>query len=423
MVVGQDHCVLSDEGVCQSTTTSRPDEADCSRDFAARRMRGARHARLLHTYACVLQLTAVLWLALAGVAGAQLARGSLPASSRAEIDRAVAAFLTSVPAPGLSLAVGLNGELRLEKGYGLADLEQRVPATADTVYRLASVSKPITAVATMQLVERGRLALEDTVGQWLPELPAAVRPITVRQLLSHQSGIRHYTAQEDDSTTHYPRHYRSLREALTIFVTDPLVHPPGAKMTYSTYGYTLLGVVMEEASGQPYVEAVSEQILVPARMTHTVPDDVLAIVKNRAAGYARPPEGGLRKATFMDPSYKTPGGGWLSTAGDMVRFGLAVQSGKLLSMAGLNRMTAMETPAGQPPSFYGLGWIVEGLGVPGSARTPGLVWHGGVQQGVTTALYMLLPERVVVAVMINLEGEGLPVAQLAAEISRIVLSH
>jgi serine beta-lactamase-like protein LACTB, mitochondrial len=88
-----------------------------------------------------------------------------------------------------------------------ADLENLVPATASTVYRLASVSKPITAVAAMQLIERRRLALDDTVGKWLPEMPEALRPITVRQLLSHQGGIRHYTAAEDDSTRHYPRHY------------------------------------------------------------------------------------------------------------------------------------------------------------------------------------------------------------------------
>ena len=167
----------------------------------------------------LLMLAAVLWVGVAGPTEAQPAGASLPASTVAEIDNAVKTFLAKVPAPGLSLAIGLEGALCFERGYGLADLEHRVPATASTVYRLASVSKPITAVAAMQLVERRRLALEDTVGKWLPELPAALQPITVRQLLSHQSGIRHYTAAEDDSTTHYARHYDSLREAVGIFPT------------------------------------------------------------------------------------------------------------------------------------------------------------------------------------------------------------
>ena len=122
----------------------------------------------------------------------------------------------------------------------------------------------------------------------------------------------------------------------------------------------------------------------------------------------------------MDPSYKTPGGGWLSTASDTVRFGIAVQAGTILSPASLERMTTMETPPGQAATFYGLGWIVDGWGIPGHARIPGLVWHGGVQQGVTTNLYMLLPERIVVAVMINLEGQGLQLTELAAKIADIV---
>lgn len=141
----------------------------------------------------------------------------LPAPAIARIERAVSAFMATRNAPGLSVAIGADGVLRWQKGYGLADLENIVRATTSTVYRLASVSKPITATAGMQLVERRRLSLDDTAGKWVPELPSALRRITVRQLLSHQSDIRHYTAEEDDSTRHYPIHYASLREALVIF--------------------------------------------------------------------------------------------------------------------------------------------------------------------------------------------------------------
>ena len=163
----------------------------------------------------------VLLLVLRGVAAFPQPPSGLPASRVARIEKAVTAFMATVKAPGLSLAIGLDGKIRFENGYGLADIENAVPATASTVYRLASVSKPITAVATMQLVERGRLRLEDTVGRWLRDMPVALQPITVRQLLSHQSGIRHYTAEEDDSSKHYPQHYASLREALTIFKERP----------------------------------------------------------------------------------------------------------------------------------------------------------------------------------------------------------
>lgn len=127
----------------------------------------------------------------------------------------------------------------------------------------------------------------------------------------------------------------------------------------------------------------------------------------------------------MDPSYKIPGGGWLSTAADMVRFGLALQADTLLKPESFRHMTTMQRVAGKEDTFYGLGWIVDGWGVPGTPRIPGLVWHGGVQQGVTTNLYMLLPDRIAVAVMTNLEGDGLALAltQLASEITNIVLGR
>ena len=373
-----------------------------------------------------LKLSAILTLVLALGASATAQRRSnagLPAATITNIEKAVTAFMTKVNAPGVSLAIGLQGRLRFENGYGLADLENFVTAKATTVYRLASVSKPIAAVATMQLVERHRLTLDDTVGRWLPDLPAALHPITVRQLLSHQSGIRHYTAQEDDSSAHYPRHYPSLRDALAIFKNDPLLHAPGTKMTYSTYGYTLLGVIIEEASGQKYVDFVTENVFKPVGMMQSRPDDLHAIVPNRSAGYAKTDSGTLRNAGFMDPSYKIPGGGWLSTAGDMVRFGLALQAGTLLKPNSLQQMTTMQPVDRKRDTFYGLGWIVEGWGMPDAPRVPGLVWHGGVQQGVTTNLYMLFPDHTVVALMTNLEGEGLSLTQLASEITNIVLDR
>ena len=125
----------------------------------------------------------------------------------------------------------------------------------------------------------------------------------------------------------------------------------------------------------------------------------------------------------MDPSYKIPGGGWLSTVGDMVRFGLALQAGTLLKPESFQQMTTMQRVGGKEDTFYGLGWIVEGWGIPDAPRIPGLVWHGGVQQGVTTNLYMLLPDRTVVAVMTNVEGEGLALTKLASEITNIVLGR
>jgi serine beta-lactamase-like protein LACTB, mitochondrial len=343
---------------------------------------------------------------------------ALPASTEPKIERAVAGFMSKVNAPGVSVAVSHGPTLRWAKGYGLADIEQFVPAKADTVYRLASVSKPITAVAVMQLVERGRLSLDDTVGEWLPDAPSGWRPITIEQLLTHQSGIRHYTASEDASGSADVKHYASLRDALAIFSADPLVHQPGAKMTYSTYAYTLLGVVIEAVSGQDYVTFVTKNIFEPAAMRQSRVDDVHALIPNRSPGYAKTDAGALRRASFMDSSYKIPGGGWLSTVGDLVRFGLAIQDGTLIKPSTFGQMTVARHVNGQDTG-YGLGWIVNGWG-PGTAPIPGLVWHGGVQQGVTSNLYMFPERHVVVAILANLEGQGLAIAELGEEIAGIV---
>ncbi len=342
----------------------------------------------------------------------------LPASTEPKIERAVTAFMSKVNAPGVSVAVSHGTTVRWANGYGLADIEQFVPAKADTVYRLASVSKPITAVAVMQLIERGRLSLDDTVGKWLPDAPSVWHPITIEQLLTHQSGIRHYTAAEDESGNVNVKHYVSLRDALAIFSGDPLLHQPGAKMTYSTYAYTLLGVVIEAASGQDYVTFVTKNIFEPAAMRQSRVDDVHALISNRSPGYAKTDVGGLRRASFMDSSYKVPGGGWLSTVGDLVRFGLAVQNGTLIKPSTFRQMTVARHVNGQNTG-YGLGWIVDGWG-PGTAPIPGLVWHGGVQQGVTTNLYMFPDRHVVVAILANLEGQGLAIAELGEQIAGIV---
>jgi CubicO group peptidase (beta-lactamase class C family) len=344
---------------------------------------------------------------------------ALSASAEPKIERAVTAFMSKVNAPGVSVAVSRGRAVRWANGYGLADIEQFVPAKSDTVYRLASVSKPITAVAVMQLIERGLLSLDDTVGKWLPDAPPVWRPITVEQLLTHQSGIRHYTAAEDESGNANVKHYVSLRSALAIFSGDPLIHQPGAKMTYSTYGYTLLGVVIEAASGQDYVTFVTKNIFEPAGMRLSRVDDVHALIPNRSPGYATTDTGALRRASFMDSSYKIPGGGWLSTVGDLVRFGLSVQDGTLLRPSTFRQMTVARHVNGQNTG-YGLGWIVDGWG-PGTPPIPGLVWHGGVQQGVTTNLYMFPDRHVVVAILANLEGHGLAIAELGEQVAGIVI--
>lgn len=294
--------------------------------------------------------------------------------------------------PGLSVALAV-GEVAWTEGFGLADLENHVPAHGETVYRLASVSKPITALAVLQLAERGKLDLDAPVQQYVPDFPEKPWPITSRQLLAHMGGIRHYRGDEIQST----KAYRSVAEGLSIFQDDDLLHEPGSAYSYTTYGYNLLGAVIEGASGASYVEYVQANIFDPAGMTRTFVDEVATIIPGRAQGYVNGRDGELRNSSLADTSYKIPGGGWCSTAEDLVKFAQAVQSHQLVNAETCEEMyTKQKTNSGEEIG-YGLGWRIADR----DGRRE--VSHTGAQQRVATLLYIRPDEGVSVALMSNLE--------------------
>jgi CubicO group peptidase (beta-lactamase class C family) len=336
----------------------------------------------------------------------------LSAATIARIDSAVAAEMRRERIPGLSVAVATDNQLRWERGYGFADLEACVPATPQTTYRLASVSKTITAVAVMQLVEEGRLDLDAPIQRYVPTFPAKTAPVTARQLLSHLSGIRHYRGDEELSVREYP----SLTAALAIFENDSLVHAPGAFFTYSTYGYTLLGAALETVAGTPFVDYLRAHVFAPAGIATMRDDNVAAVIPYRARGYSRDSSGVVRNAAFLNASYKIPGGGLISTAGDVARLAARLQAGDLVKPTTFTQMAtkAQTTDGAEVPYGYGLilGEIPDIL--------PGAVWHGGVQQGFTTMVYMLPKERIALAVLANLEGIPGSLAPFTNDLARII---
>lgn len=237
--------------------------------------------------------------------------------------------------PGLSVAVIDRGHVILTQGYGLADFESNVAATADTVYRIASLSKSITATAAMKLVEAGKLDLDAPIQTYCPGFPKKPWPITTRELLSHQSGIRDYRNEEETVNT---KQYSSIKEALTHFASDPLEFEPGTKMKYTSYGYIVLGCVIEGASGTSYDRYVHQAIFEPAQMPTTRLDDVFAIILHRARGYRITGSGELQNSLLVDVSNKPPGSGITSSARDMGNLVAALYSASLVPKAVLDRM-------------------------------------------------------------------------------------
>ena len=176
---------------------------------------------------------------------------SLSEAKRTQIEKAASSFMAANSVPGISAAVVQDGELVWSAGFGMADLENSVPATSFTLFRLGSISKPITATAILQLSERGKLELDAEVQKYCPAFPKKEWPITTRELLGHLGGIRHYNPDgKGDIPEDSAKHFSSMEDSLQIFAGDALVAKPGTKFHYSTYGYTVLGCVLEGAASE-----------------------------------------------------------------------------------------------------------------------------------------------------------------------------
>jgi CubicO group peptidase (beta-lactamase class C family) len=234
----------------------------------------------------------VIRILFSALAGAQSSR--IAPEQKAQLGAAIARFMAANSIPGVSVAVVENGEVAWAAGFGSADLENSVPATAHTLYRLASISKPITATAALLLWQQGKLDLDAPVQKYCPAFPEKNTPITTRELLGHIAGIRHYKSDsQDDPESGNTRHFPNpIQAGLDFFKNDALVAKPGTEFHYSTQGYTVVGCAIEGASGEKYTDYVGKNVLTPAGMAHTVVDDRFAIIPFRARFYSKDKSGG-----------------------------------------------------------------------------------------------------------------------------------
>ncbi len=233
--------------------------------------------------------------------------------------------------PGLSVAVAVNGELVFSEGVGFAELDNRTPATGRTVHNAGSVSKVLAVVGLMQLWEQGKVDLDATVQTYLPYYPEQPYPITVRQILTHTSGIRHYNGIEFGpyDLLRY-RHFDNFEEATELWRNDPLVFEPGTAWMYSSHAHNLQHGIVEAASGLGFEEYLRKFVWEPAGMMATQFDVPSRVVRNRGKGYVRHEGGPFVNPPAEDPSYKYAGGGILTTVEDLVRFAITINEGRLL---------------------------------------------------------------------------------------------
>jgi serine beta-lactamase-like protein LACTB, mitochondrial len=295
--------------------------------------------------------------------------------------------------PGLALAVAVNREVVYSEGFGYADLEERVPVWPTTKFRIGSISKPLTAVALMELVQRGKLDLDAPIQKYVPSFPDKGAPITARMLAGHLGGIRHYQGDE----FHIQKHYTNVIEALKVFEDDPLVSPPGTKFNYSSYGYNLLSAVIESAAGEDFLTYMQAHVFLPMGLLHTTVDRNSQIVEQRSRFYERAGNGPVENAPYVDNSYKWAGGGFLSTAEDLVRFASALLQPGLLNAASLKTMFRSQTTTSGRDTGYGIGWSIAE-----SSSSKPIYEHSGGSVGGHCQLIIYPGTHVVVALVTNL---------------------
>jgi serine beta-lactamase-like protein LACTB, mitochondrial len=322
--------------------------------------------------------------------------------------------------PGLSVAVGVGGDIVWAEGFGWADMEKRVPVAPGMRFRIGHTSKALTSAAVGLLLEKGRLHLEDEIQTYVPGFPRKQWPVTLRQLMGHVAGIRHYGSEQDYGPT---AHCERAADGLKSFADDPLRFEPDTQYGYSTYGWVLVSAAVEAVVKQPLSSFMAGQVLTPLGMTATTFDSTTEPIQDRLIFYQRRFTGdageGVVPATTLDYSCLAGAGAILSTPSDLVRFGMGINGGKLLQP---DTVTTLQTPqvlTSGKETEYGLGWMVEEVTLAGEPTR--MVHHASRSLRGGTTSFMTFPARgMVVAVTANIANAitrdiALNIAQAFAE--------
>ena len=290
-----------------------------------------------------------------------------------------------------AILVVKDGVVLLDRGYGSANLEWKIPNDGDTRFRLGSVTKQFTAASILLLAERGKLNLDAPIKVWFPDAQAAWDKITIRHLLTHSSGIPNLTSFDDyEKLKTLPV---TLDALIGRFRDKPLDFQPGEKWRYSNSGFIVLTAIVEKASGQSYANFVTDNLFKPLGMADTGYDSHAAVIPHRASGYA-PGANGMVNADYIDMTIPQGAGALYSTTQDLLKWETGLYGGKLLKPESL---IAMTTPFKNNYAF--------GLGVSSDANGR-LFSHGGGIEGFNTWLGYDPERRIIVVVLGNLNGSA-----------------
>lgn len=293
---------------------------------------------------------------------------------------------------GCAALVAKNGQIIYRKAFGMANLELNVPMQPDMIFRIGSITKQFTAVAILQLVEQGKISLDDDITKFIPDYPTQAYHISIEHLLTHTSGIKSYTnVTEFDK---YSKTDMKPEEVINLFKNQPMEFAPGTKWNYNNSGYFLLGYIIEKVTGKTYEDYVRENFFTPLGMTGSCYGNDTRIIRNRASGY-QPGKDGPENAEYLSMLLPYSAGSLMSTVEDLYKWNRAVQSYKLISKESLDRAQTEYKLADGKGTHYGYGWFLSHLQ---GSRT---VEHGGGINGFLSSSVYLPDEDVFVALFSN----------------------
>ena len=323
--------------------------------------------------------------------------------------------------PGLSVAVGVNGDIVWAEGFGWADLDKHSPVSPHTRFRIGNASTVLTSAAAGVLLEKGTLKLDDDIQTYVPEFPKKQWPVTLRNLMGHTAGLR---SDGGDEGPLFSQHCERPVEALRQFADRSLRFEPGTQYQFSNYSWIVVSTAIESAADEPFLTFIQQQVFAPLGMRDTLAESATKSIPDRATPYfpqfAANPHYGLDPMRPLDYSCYAGSSVFLSTPSDLARFAMAINSGKLLQPATVKLLqTSQRLPSGQETG-YGLGWDLET--VPLSGKPTRVIGHDGDLLGGNVASLMTFPEQgIVVAVVSNTSYADTPA--VAVKIAQAFAEH
>lgn len=344
----------------------------------------------------------------------------LDAQRLKSIDSLVATQMARQKIPGLAVGIYSRGQILLAKGYGQANVELGVPVKPETIFQSGSVGKQFVSAAIMMLAEEGKLSLDDSIAKYFSDAPATWKPILIKNLLSHTSGLAEYESEDriGPKGPFYLRLDFTEDELVTKIETLPIEAAPGEKWNYRSTNYALLGVLVHKVTGKPYYEFLGERVFKPLGMTSTRLISDREIIPNRAAGYEID-NGQLKNQEWVSPTFNSTADGTLYfNVLDLAKWDAALYGTRLLKQSSLDRLwTIYPLNDGKAnPASYGFGWSI------GKQKDHKRIGHGGAWQGFTCDIDRYPDDNLTVVVLTNLAGAnpGL-IAQITAGLADPVL--